>query len=179
MKQYLDCTISLQISPKIAYLCTLFKKIPGNMLLDIPSKASCLLHLHFGLWPSLSNFPPLLNGGPIGPFFSDFPNALLHDVNNLAPVWFFFQAWTFHCPYGNRQGDNVSPKVFTSCLQYAIINKINWENKGVRNNGEHLSHVIFANDIVFIANSTLKLQEMLQGIHDISKLVGLDASGED
>ena len=72
---------------------------------------------------------------------------------------------------GARQGDNISPKLFTSCLQYAIINKINWENKGVRIDGEYLSHLIF--DIVLIANSTSKLQEMLQDIHDISKPVGL------
>ena len=41
---------------------------------------------------------------------------------------------------GARQWDNISPKVFTSCLQYTIINKINWENKGVRINSEYLSH---------------------------------------
>ena len=74
---------------------------------------------------------------------------------------------------GARQGDNISPKLFTSCLQHAIINKINWENKGVRIDGEYLSHLIFADDIVLIANSTSKLQDMLQDIHDISKPVGL------
>ena len=74
---------------------------------------------------------------------------------------------------GARQGDNISPKLFTSCLQYAIINKINWENKGVRIDSEYLSHLIFADDIVLIDNSTSKLQEMLQDIHDISKPVGL------
>ena len=74
---------------------------------------------------------------------------------------------------GARQGDNISPKLFTSCLQHATINKINWENKDVRIDGEHLSHLIFADDIVLIANSTSKLQDMLQDIHDISKPVGL------
>ena len=55
----------------------------------------------------------------------------------------------------------------------AIINKINWENKGVRIDGEYLSQLIFADDIAVIANSTFNLQEMLQDIHDISKPVGL------
>ena len=44
---------------------------------------------------------------------------------------------------GARQGDNISPKWFTSCLQHAIINKINWENKGVRIDGEYLPRIIF------------------------------------
>ena len=75
---------------------------------------------------------------------------------------------------GARQGDNISPKLFTfMSATYAIINKINWENKGVRIDGEYLSHLIFADDIVLIANYTSKLQEMLQDIHDISKPVGL------
>ena len=48
---------------------------------------------------------------------------------------------------GVRQGDNISPKLFTACLQDAIINKINWEDKGINIDGEHLSHLIFADDI--------------------------------
>ena len=47
------------------------------------------------------------------------------------------------------------------------------KTKGVRIDDEYLSHLIFADDIVLIANSTSKLQEMLQDIHDISKPVGL------
>ena len=43
---------------------------------------------------------------------------------------------------GARHGD-ISPKLFASCLQHAII-KVNWENKGVRIDGEYLSRLIFA-----------------------------------
>ena len=79
---------------------------------------------------------------------------------------------TFRC--NNQQINNISPKLFSSCLQYTIINnKINWENKGVKIDSEHLSHLIFANGIVLIANSSSKLEEMLQDIRDISKPVGL------
>ena len=46
---------------------------------------------------------------------------------------------------GVRQGDNISPKLFTACLQDAIINQINWEDKGINIDGEHLSHLVFAN----------------------------------
>ena len=72
-----------------------------------------------------------------------------------------------------RQGDNISPKLFTACLQDAIINKINWEDKGINIDGEHLSHLIFADDIVLVAKSPEELESMLTDIHLASKPVGL------
>ena len=52
---------------------------------------------------------------------------------------------------GARQSDNISPKLFIACLQDAIINKIDWEEKGINIDGEHFSHLIFADDIILIA----------------------------
>ena len=75
-----------------------------------------------------------------------------------------------------RQGDNISPKLFTACLQDAIINKINWEDKGINIDGEHLSHLIFADDIVLVAKSTEELESMLNDIHLASKPVGLSVN---
>ena len=86
--------------------------------------------------------------------------AVNHDLSS-RPFFFFNYSEKFKLKRGARQGDNISHKLFTSCLQYTIINKINWENKGVRIDGEYLFHLIFADDIVLIANSTSKLQEML------------------
>ena len=65
-----------------------------------------------------------------------------------------------------RQWDNISnPKLFTSCLQYANISKINWDTRRYLGlTVQYLSHLIFADDIVLIANSTSKLQEMLNKI---------------
>ena len=74
---------------------------------------------------------------------------------------------------GVRQGDNISPKLFTACLQDAIINKINWEDKGINIDGEHLPHVIFADDIFLVATSPEELESMLTDIHLASKPVGL------
>ena len=61
---------------------------------------------------------------------------------------------------GAKQGEHLSQT--TSCVLYSIIYKINWENKGVRIDGNYWFHVIFADYIVLIANSTSKLLEMLQ-----------------
>ena len=41
------------------------------------------------------------------------------------------------------------------------------------NDGEHLSHLIFANDIVLVAKSPEELESMLTDIHLASKPVGL------
>ena len=75
---------------------------------------------------------------------------------------------------GVRQGDNILTRIFTSCLQDAIIGKINWKDRGIKINGEYLSHLIFADDVVLIAKSTSELQKMLQDIHETSKPVGLN-----
>ena len=63
--------------------------------------------------------------------------------------------------------------LYVFCLQDAIINKINWEDKGIIRDGEHLSHLIFADDIVLVAKSPEELESMLTAIHLASKPVGL------
>ena len=74
---------------------------------------------------------------------------------------------------GVRQGNNISPKLFTACLQDAIINKINWEGRGINIDGERLSHLIFADDLALVAKSPEELESMLTDIHLASKPVGL------
>ena len=72
-----------------------------------------------------------------------------------------------------RQGDTISSKLFTACLQDAIINKINWDGKRINIDGEHLSHLIFADDIGLVAKSPDELESMITDIHLASKPVGL------
>ena len=80
----------------------------------------------------------------------------------------------FRLQRGVRQGDNISPRLFTSCLQDAIISKINWKDRGIKINVEYKSHLIFADNIVLIAEFTSGLQKILQDIHETSKPVGLN-----
>ena len=63
---------------------------------------------------------------------------------------------------------------FTSCLQDAIIGKINWKDRGIKIDGKYLFHLIFVDDIVLIAKLTSELQKMVQDIHETSKPVGLN-----
>ena len=74
----------------------------------------------------------------------------------------------FRLQRGVRQGDNISPRLFTSCLPDAIIGKNNWEDRGIKIDGEYLSHLIFTDDIILIAKSTSELQKMVQDIHETS-----------
>ena len=53
---------------------------------------------------------------------------------------------------GVRQGDTISPKLFTATLE-SIFRRLNWENKGVNIDGEFLSNLRFADDI-FLCTET-------------------------
>jgi len=72
---------------------------------------------------------------------------------------------------GARTGDNIASKLFTARLQDAVIKRIDWEGKGLNVNidGEYLSHVIFADDVILFAKSPDELTSMLTDIHNTSK----------
>ena len=53
---------------------------------------------------------------------------------------------------GVRQGDTISPKLFTATLE-SIFRRLNWEHKGVKIDGEFLSNIRFADDI-FLCTET-------------------------
>ena len=73
---------------------------------------------------------------------------------------------------GVRQGDTISPKLFTATLE-DIFRKINWDTKGLKIDGEYLSHLRFADDIVIFAETPQELQDMLQELAEKSLKVGL------
>ena len=73
---------------------------------------------------------------------------------------------------GVRQGDTISPKLFTACLE-EIFKKLNWENLGIRVNGEYLTDLRFADDIVLISEKGEELQQMIEELHRESRRVGL------
>jgi hypothetical protein len=73
---------------------------------------------------------------------------------------------------GVRQGDPLSPKLFTAVLE-EVFKKMEWMNYGMRINGVQLTHLRFADDIVVFATSAEDLQEMLEDLDRASKEVGL------
>ena len=71
----------------------------------------------------------------------------------------------------SRHGDN---KLFTACLQDAIIKRIDWKGRGLNIDVEYLSHLIFADDIILFGKSPEELTSMLTDIHNTSKPSGLN-----
>ena len=73
---------------------------------------------------------------------------------------------------GVRQGDTISPKLFTATLE-SIFRRLNWEHKGVKIDGEFLSKLRFADDIFLCTETLQELQQMLQELSDESRRMGL------
>ena len=58
---------------------------------------------------------------------------------------------------GVRQGDTISPKLFTATLD-SILRRLNSENKGVKIDGEFISNLRFAYDIFLYTETPQELQ---------------------
>ncbi len=69
----------------------------------------------------------------------------------------------FRVQRGVRQGDTISPKLFTAVLE-DIFRSMDWQTQGININGEHLSHLRFADDVVVIAETMEKLERMLEDL---------------
>ena len=54
---------------------------------------------------------------------------------------------------GVRQGDTISPKIFTAALE-SIFRRLAWDNKGEKIDGEFLSNLRFADDIFLCTETT-------------------------
>ena len=73
---------------------------------------------------------------------------------------------------GVRQGDTISPKLFTATLE-SIFRRLNWEHKGVKIDGEFLSNLRFSDDIFLCTETPQELQQMLHELSDESRRMGL------
>jgi hypothetical protein len=73
---------------------------------------------------------------------------------------------------GVRQGDVISPKLFTNAMEDAF-KLLDWKGFGININGECITHLRFADDIVVMAKSLEELSTMLGGLNRVSQQVGL------
>ncbi|KAH7706674.1 hypothetical protein AAVH_26088 [Aphelenchoides avenae] len=76
---------------------------------------------------------------------------------------------------GVRQGDTISPKLFTAALEM-IFRELRWDerrNAGINIDGRRLTHLRFADDIVLVGSSRADVQQRLEELNEQSKAVGL------
>ncbi|KAK6756284.1 hypothetical protein RB195_014593 [Necator americanus] len=73
---------------------------------------------------------------------------------------------------GVRQGDTISPKIFTATLENAM-RKLEWDEMGVKVDGRQLHHLRFADDIVLITPSISQAERMLTEFDETCGCIGL------
>ncbi|KAJ0182129.1 hypothetical protein K1T71_002851 [Dendrolimus kikuchii] len=69
---------------------------------------------------------------------------------------------------GVRQGDVISPKLFTNAME-DVFKTLDWAGRGININGERISHLRFADDIVVFAETLEELAEMLGSLNESSR----------
>ena len=93
--------------------------------------------------------------------------------NSWAVIRLEKESESFKILRGVRQGDPISPSLFTSCLEL-VFQQLDWDQKGIRIDGEYLNNLRFADDIVLLANNVNELQGMVEDLNKESKKVGLE-----
>lgn len=73
---------------------------------------------------------------------------------------------------GLKQGDIASAKIFNSVIQMVFRN-LEWSKFGININGEHLSQLRFADDVVIIGKNCGELKTMLHSLIEETNKVGL------
>ena len=66
----------------------------------------------------------------------------------------------------------MSHKLFTAALE-SLFRQLTWETRGLTIDGEYLSHLRLADDIIICANTPHELQQMLKELADESENQGL------
>lgn len=71
-----------------------------------------------------------------------------------------------------RQGD-TSPKLFITVLESAFKH-LDWSHRGININGENLTNLRFADDIVLISDNLGEMKLMLQDLQRVCTRAGLN-----
>ena len=74
---------------------------------------------------------------------------------------------------GVRQGDTISPKIFTAAME-DIFKKLNLQERGLNVDGEKLTDLRFADDVALITTSVKDMEVQLNELNQGSKKIGLN-----
>ncbi|WKX91158.1 hypothetical protein Q1695_009751 [Nippostrongylus brasiliensis] len=112
----------------------------------------------------------LVHAGVPSPYVQLFDECF---SNTSTTIQLFDRKHTIPIEKGVRQGDTISPKLFTAALQDAMKN-LDWDAKGYPVDGKRITNLRFADDIVLISNSTAEAEEMLSELDMVGRKIGLD-----
>ncbi|KAE9414910.1 hypothetical protein Angca_009209, partial [Angiostrongylus cantonensis] len=73
---------------------------------------------------------------------------------------------------GVRQGDTISPKLFTATLQN-VMRTLEWDNMGVKFDSRRIHHLRFADDIVLITPEISQAERILADFDKACGKIGL------
>ena len=79
----------------------------------------------------------------------------------------------FNILKGVRQGDPISPKLFTATME-DVFRNLEWQSHGIEVHGEHLTHPRFADDILLVSHTPQELETMICELSEESKKAGLN-----
>uniref|UniRef100_A0A0N5C0B1 Reverse transcriptase domain-containing protein n=1 Tax=Strongyloides papillosus TaxID=174720 RepID=A0A0N5C0B1_STREA len=99
---------------------------------------------------------------------------LIKDINRgcNTTIKLFHKKLQIQVKRGVRQGDTISPKLFTAVVE-DVFSKLDWTKKGIRIDGEHLTHLRFADDIVLITHTMEEAEQNLNELNRLSEEIGL------
>jgi len=78
----------------------------------------------------------------------------------------------FQVERGVRQGDTISPKLFTSALE-TVFKKLDWSEMGININGRFLNNLRFADDIALTSSTMEQAETMLLQLNEEAQKIGL------
>lgn len=83
----------------------------------------------------------------------------------------------FKIERGVRQGDPLSPKLFSAVLEN-VFRKLDWSDYGLNIDGAKLNHLRFADDVILFEEDPTYLGEMINTLNRESLKVGLSMNKE-
>ena len=90
--------------------------------------------------------------------------AKIHIENDVSKV--------VNIERGVRQGDTISPKIFTTAME-DIFKKLDLQERGLNIDGEKLTDLRFADDVALITTSVKDMAVQLNELNQESKKIGL------
>ena len=108
----------------------------------------------------------LLQSNINGKMYDSIKNIYAHTtscirINDKLTEW-------FDCKSGVRQGDCLSPTIFSLFIN-DLVSEINGLGLGIDLNGTNISLLLYADDICFLAKSETDLQTILDTLHNWCK----------